>query len=155
MSPGMTACQDGGDPTGPEKGAQMRRTYAAANALMLLAVLIQFYFAAVGAFAKPQHDNSFVLHDTTGMMVIPTIALVATVAAALARVSGRLIGLTVLPVVLVGLQSLIIVVGGGDNDSTTSAGLAVLGLHALNGVVILWLAAYVLRRSVELVKAPR
>ena len=39
----------------------MRKVYVGLSALLLLAVLAQFYFAAVGAFARPQHDDSFTL----------------------------------------------------------------------------------------------
>jgi Family of unknown function (DUF6220) len=128
----------------------MRRVYVALAGLLLLAVLAQFYFAAVGAFAKPADDKSFALHDVTGTLVIPVITLLATVAAALARAPGRLIGLTVLPLGLVVVQMLIVGIGRAFNssgDNTTPVGLAVLGLHAINGLAIMATAGIVLRRA--------
>jgi hypothetical protein len=129
----------------------MRKVYVGLSALLLLAVLAQFYFAAVGAFTKPQKDDSYALHDLTGMMIIPLISLLATVAAAVARAPGRLIGLTILPLGLVIVQVLIVALGravsGGTEDSTTPAGLAILGLHAINGLAIMAVAGLVLRRA--------
>src|SRR4051812_31787296 len=104
------------------------------------------YFAAVGAFDKPQDDDSFALHSATGMMVIPLLSLLATVVAAIARVPGRQIGLTILPLGLVIVQMLIIALGGAFDDSTgntTPLSLAVLGLHALNGMAIIGVSAWV------------
>jgi hypothetical protein len=117
----------------------VRRVYTALTGLLLLAVVVQFYFAAVGAFAKPQDDKSFALHSVTGMMVIPLLSILATIAAAVARAPGRLIGMTILPLGLVIVQVLIVVVGRAfntDADTTTPVGLAILGLHALNGIAI-------------------
>jgi hypothetical protein len=56
----------------------VRRAYVALAGLMVLAVVAQFYFAAVGAFAKPQDDQSFALHLMGGMMIIPVLSLLAT-----------------------------------------------------------------------------
>src|SRR5204862_158317 len=75
----------------------MRRVFFVLAGLLLAAVVVQFYFAAVGAFAKPQDDRSFALHDLNGMLVIPLLSLLATAAAALARAPGRLVGLAVAP----------------------------------------------------------
>jgi hypothetical protein len=135
----------------------VRKVYAALAGLLLLAVLVQFYFAAVGAFAKPQDENSFALHSVTGMMIIPVLTLLATVAAALARVPGRLIGLTLLPLGLVIVQVLIVVLGkalNDDTDNTTPAGLAILGLHAINGLAVMAAAGVVFRRARMLATAP-
>jgi hypothetical protein len=119
---------------------------------LLLAVVAQFYFAAVGAFAKPQNDSSFALHDLTGMLIIPVLSLLATVAAAIARVPGRLIGLTILPLGLVVVQVLIIGLGKALSNTdgaehTTAAGLAVMGLHALNGLAIMAVTGTVFARA--------
>ena len=129
----------------------MRRVYVALSGLLLVAVLAQFYFAAVGAFAHPQDDRSYALHGLTGVLVIPIAALLATVAAALARAPGRLIALTLAPVGLVVVQVLIILVGfkltGSTEDRTTPAGLAILGLHALGGLATLGVAGLILTRA--------
>ncbi|OLE27723.1 MAG: hypothetical protein AUG44_09350 [Actinobacteria bacterium 13_1_20CM_3_71_11] len=83
--------------------------------------------------------------------MIPIAALLATVAAALARAPGRLIALTLAPVGLVVVQVLIILVGfkltGSTEDRTTPAGLAILGLHALGGLATLGVAGLILTRA--------
>ncbi|MFG1877562.1 DUF6220 domain-containing protein [Sphaerisporangium sp. NPDC049003] len=127
----------------------MRRVYAVLAGLMLFAVVAQFYFAAVGAFDKPQEDGSYALHGMTGM-IIPVISLLATVAAAVARAPGRLIGLTVLPLGLVVVQVLIIAVGGLLDDSagnTSPGSLAILGLHAINGLAVMAVSGMVFRQA--------
>jgi len=128
----------------------MRKVYVIVTGLLMAALVVQFYLAAVGAFAKPQDDKSFALHDLNGMMIIPVLALLATGAAALARAPGRLIGLTALPIGLIVLQVLIVAVGrgiGGTEDTTTTAGLVILGLHALNGLAMMGVVGAVLRRA--------
>jgi hypothetical protein len=140
------------------EGKTVRKVYAALAGLQLLAVLAQFYFAAVGAFAKPQDDRSFALHSLTGMLVIPVLSLLATIVAALARVGGRLVALTLLPLGLVVVQVLIITAGdhllGSTEDRTTPGGLVILGLHALNGLGILGVAAQILNRARGLLAQP-
>ncbi|HEY7485579.1 MAG TPA: DUF6220 domain-containing protein [Streptosporangiaceae bacterium] len=137
----------------------MRKAYVALVGLLMLAILAQFYFAAVGAFDKPQDDNSFALHMLTGMMIIPLLSLLATLVAALARAPGRLIGLTILPAGLVVLQVLITELGknlgGSTDDKTTPIALAFLGLHAINGLAIMAVAGLVMRGARQLVAEPR
>ncbi|MFF4777095.1 DUF6220 domain-containing protein [Microtetraspora fusca] len=134
----------------------MRRVYVALAGLQLLAVLAQFYFAGIGAFDKPQADDSYGLHATLGMMVIPVLSLVVTVVATLAKAPGRLIGLSILPLGLVVVQMLIIILGRALNDSTgntTAGSLAVLGLHAVNGLAIMGVAGQVLAGARRLASA--
>ncbi|HKT04833.1 MAG TPA: DUF6220 domain-containing protein [Rugosimonospora sp.] len=136
----------------------MRRLYQALAGLLVLAVVAQFYFAAVGAFAKPQNNSSFILHDITGSAVIPAVSLLLVIVAAVARAPGRLIGLSAAPLGLVVVQMLIVVLGRALNngdDQTTPAGLAILGLHAINGLVIGAFAGIILRRARALNAAPR
>ncbi|MFF0306333.1 DUF6220 domain-containing protein [Streptosporangium sp. NPDC004379] len=135
----------------------MRKVYVVLAGLLLASVVVQFYFAAVGAFDRPMEEGSFALHDTFGMMAIPILSLLATVAAALAKAPGRLIGFTLLPLGLVIVQVLIVVLGRALNDDTgytTTAGLAVLGLHAINGLAVMGAAGSVLRRARALAAAP-
>jgi hypothetical protein len=118
----------------------VRRIYAAVLGLLLLAVLAQFYFAAVGAFAKPQDEHSFALHNTNGFVVIPALSVLAAILAAVGRLPARQIVMSIMPAVLVVVQWLINLLGGHDNDRTTTGGLIILGLHALNGLAIFMLA---------------
>ena len=62
--------QDLLDNTDLMRGTVVRRVYFGLSVLLVFAVVLQFYFAAVGAFTKPQQDSSFVLHDVTGGMVM-------------------------------------------------------------------------------------
>jgi Family of unknown function (DUF6220) len=143
----------------PDKEHAMRKLYLGLSVLLLIAVLAQFYFAAMGAFTKPQHDSAYALHDITGMMIIPLLSVLATIAAAVARAPGRLIGLTILPVGLVVVQVLIVTVGravsGGEDAATTTGGLIILGLHAINGLAIMAVAGIVLRQARLFATAPR
>ncbi len=136
----------------------MRRVYLVLAGLLMLAVVAQFYFAAVGAFAKPQNDKSFALHEMTGSVIIPALSLLLTIAAAVARAPGRLIGLSIAPLGLVVVQMLIVTIGRAFNDTgdqTTPVGLAILGLHALNGLAIMALAGLLMRQARLLALAPR
>jgi hypothetical protein len=136
----------------------MRRVYVAVSGLLVLALVAQFYLAAVGAFDRPHDDSSFALHSENGMLVIPVLILLATLAAALARAPGRLIALTIAPLGLLVVQVLIVVLGnavaGGDQDPTGAAALAILGLHAINGMFMIGVAATVLRRARALAAEP-
>jgi hypothetical protein len=129
----------------------MRRVFVVLAGLLFAAILVQFYFAAVGAFDRPQDDDSFALHSITGMMIIPLLSILTTVAAALARAPGRLIGMSLAPLGLLVVQVLIIVVGnvisGGSDEDTGAAGLFVLGLHAVNALFLMGAAGAVLRRA--------
>jgi hypothetical protein len=135
----------------------VRRVYVALVGLLSLAILAQFYFAAVGAFDKPQDDESFGLHMLFGFMVIPALSLLATLIAALARAPGRLIGLTIAPVGLIVLQILITELGqslgGSTEDKTTAVALAFLGLHAINGLAIMAVAGMVMRGARKFAQA--
>lgn len=139
-----------------EGSKSVRKVYAALAGLLLAAAVVQMYLAAVGAFDKPQDDSSFALHSMNGMMVIPVLSLVATAAAAAAKAPGRQIGLTVLPVGLVIVQALIVALGGLFDDSTgntTPLSLAILGLHALNGMAVMGVCGMVFRNARRLASA--
>jgi hypothetical protein len=127
----------------------LRRVYIGLTGALLASVVLQFYFAAVGAFARPAQDDSFRLHDITGMAVIPILSIAAVIVAALLRLPGRQIGLTALPLGLVVVQVLIVVAGQalGDDNRTTPAGLAVLGLHAVNALAIMAVVGTVFARA--------
>jgi hypothetical protein len=129
----------------------MRRAYVGLVGLLLASGAMQFHFAAVGAFTRPQTDDSFSLHLTNGRIVFPLLGVLVIGAAALARAPGRLIGLTSLPLALGIGQSLIVVlgnaIGGATEQRTTALSLAILGLHAVNGLVIIAVAGAVMRQA--------
>lgn len=127
----------------------MRKVYVVIAGLMLAAVVAQFYFAAVGAFDTPQEDGSFSLHTMNGTSIV-LLSLLATIAAAVSRAPGRLIGLTILPLGLTIVQVLIVLLGGLLDDpagNTTPASLAILGLHAVNGLAIMGVTGIVFRQA--------
>lgn len=128
----------------------MRRIYVAIVGLLLASGVLQFYFAAIGAFSRPQTDDSFALHVLNGR-IFALLALVAILAAALARAPGRLIGMTALTLGLTVVQTLIVVlgkvIGGSTEQRTTAVSLAILGLHALNGIAVMGVASSVLTQA--------
>lgn len=136
----------------------MRRAYVVLVGLLLASGALQFYFAAVGAFTRPQTGDSYALHLVNGRMVFPLLGLLAIAAAALARAPGRLIGLTSVPLGLAIVQTLIILLGNGIGGSTeqrtTPLALAILGLHAINGMIIIGVTATVMRQARALLPAP-
>jgi hypothetical protein len=136
----------------------MRRIFVAVSGLLLLSTGVQFYLAAVGALTRPQTDDSFALHSFTGMAVIPALSLLATIAAVLSRAPGRVTGLAILPVGLVVLQLLIVAISKAFADGaghSTPVGLAIGGLHAINGLAVMGVSGAVLRRARALAAQPR
>ncbi|HEX7746780.1 MAG TPA: DUF6220 domain-containing protein [Micromonosporaceae bacterium] len=128
----------------------MRRIFVVVSTLLLLSTIVQFYLAAVGALTRPQTDESFALHSLNGMAVIPALSVLATIAAALARAPGRLVGLAILPAGLVVVQSLIIAINDAFADGTghsTPVGLAIGGLHAIGGLAVMGTSGAVMRRA--------
>lgn len=129
----------------------MRRVYVVIVGLLLASGALQFYFAAVGAFARPQTDDTYSLHLINGRMVFPLLALLAIGAAALAKAPGRLIGRTSLALALAIGQTLIVLlgtaIGGATEQRTTPLSLAILGLHAVNAMIIMGVTATVMRQA--------
>ncbi|WP_211588958.1 DUF6220 domain-containing protein [Allorhizocola rhizosphaerae] len=129
----------------------IRRIYVGLVGLLLASGALQFYFAAVGAFTRPQTDDSYALHATNGRIVFPVLAILATIAAALAKAPGKLVAFTLAPLGLLVVQVLIIVlgniIGGSTEQRTTAVSLAILGLHAVNGAFILDVTGKVMKRA--------
>ena len=118
----------------------MRRVFTVLATLLVLVVVSQFFLAASGAFNTAPKDESFHPHRALGYGIV-LIALLVTAAAALARMPGRIIGMSALIAVLGAVQPLIRAVSDavGDMGEPSMANL-VFGLHAVNGLVILGLA---------------
>ena len=132
----------------------MRKGFVVTSGVLLAVFTLQFVFAAVGAFTKPAGgDGSYRLHSITGMAVIPALTLLTILFAALARAPGRLIGLAALPLDQVVLQALLAALANGLTDAsgqTTTAGLTIAGLHALNGIIAVHIVVAVLRGARKL-----
>jgi len=111
----------------------VRKAFVAMSSLLLVAFVLQFVFAAVGAFTKPAGDGAYALHSITGMAVIPALTLLTTLFAALAKAPGRLVGLAILPLGLVVVQALIAALANGLTDAGGGAGWLAGGAAAAAG----------------------
>ncbi|MBM0255828.1 DUF6220 domain-containing protein [Micromonospora sp. 4G55] len=135
----------------------MRRAFVIVSLLSLAAFALQFVFAAVGAFTKPAGEGAYALHSVTGMAVIPVLTLLTTLFAALAKAPGRIIGLAILPLGLVVVQSLIAMLANASTDAagvSTPLGLTIAGLHAVNGIVAVHVVVGVHRAARKLAEPP-
>jgi hypothetical protein len=127
----------------------LRRVFALLATLLVLVVVAQFFLAASGAFDTAPNDESFQPHRALGYGIV-LFAILLTIVAALARMPGRLIGMTGLVAGLGVGQSLIRAIAAAFNDTgdtSTTAGQLVFGLHAVNGLIILAVAGTVARRA--------
>ncbi|MEU7608025.1 DUF6220 domain-containing protein [Micromonospora sp. NPDC049204] len=131
----------------------MRKAFVISSALLLVSFVLQFLFAAVGGFARPGGDDAYVLHSVNGMAVIPALTLLTALCAALARASGRLIGLALLPIGLVVVQALLAMIANAATDAagvSTPLGPIIAGLHALNGIIAVHVVVAVLQGARKL-----
>jgi hypothetical protein len=128
----------------------VRKAFVIISTLLLVSFVLQFAFAAVGAFTKPAGEGAYALHSVNGMAVIPVLTLLTTLFAALAKAPGRIIGLAILPLGLVVVQVLIAVLANAFTDAagaSTPIGLTIAALHALNGIVAVHVVVSVLRAA--------
>ena len=136
------------------KESVVRKVFAGLAIALALAVVSQFYLAASGAFDTTPKDESFQTHRTLGYVIV-LFALLLTGIAALARMPRRLIGMTGLVAGLGVAQALIRLLADSVDNSAgtgTSAGSLVFGLHAINGLIMLALAATVAWRGFALAR---
>lgn len=133
----------------------MRRTIAGLAAVLMLAVVVQFFLAGSGAFDSAPTDEAFRPHRMLGYLML-LLALLTALIAALARMPGRFVGMIGLLAGLGILQPLIAAVANafGDGDTSTTAGQIVFGLHAVNGLVMMGVAGRILRQAREPVNSP-
>lgn len=126
----------------------MRKAFTGLAALVMLAIVVQFYLAASGAFDSAPTEEAFRPHRILGLGVV-LLAIVLTVFAAIARMPGRLIGLSGLVAGLGLLQAVIVMIAKafGDTGETTTAGQLVFGLHAVNGLAMMAVIGMIMRQS--------
>ncbi|GAA1003885.1 hypothetical protein Aple_005160 [Acrocarpospora pleiomorpha] len=124
----------------------MRRFFAALATLQVLAVAAQFFLAASGAFDTAPNEESFQPHRVLGSGIL-LLAVLVTVAAAIARMPGRLIGLSGLVAGLAVVQFVIRAIAKAFDGA---AGELVFGLHAVNGLAILAVAGMIARQAGQL-----
>lgn len=133
----------------------MRKVFAALTILLMLAVVLQIFLAGAGAFDTAPKDEAFQPHRVLGYGIL-LIAVLLTLIAALARMPGRLIGMTGLVAGLVLVQAVIRVIASAfdeTGDSTSTAGELIFGLHAINALIIMAVVGMILRQARELTKS--
>jgi hypothetical protein len=121
----------------------MKKVFTGLAGLLLLAIVAQFYLAAAGAFDAAPIEEAFQPHRMLGYSILG-LALLLTITGAVARMPGRLIGLSGLIVGLVLVQSVIRLIAKSFGDGS-AAGVFVFGLHALNGLFIMGMTEMVMR----------
>src|SRR5947209_8767025 len=131
--------------TGWRRGCD--RAYAYVASLFMLGIAVQFFLAGVGVFgdhsAKVENASSFDPHRAVGS-ILGLVAIVLFLLALAARESrGTVLWTLVLAILTAGAQPGL--AGAGDDHKWVG------GLHALDGVVILvlgaWLTAMAHRRE--------
>lgn len=125
----------------------MRRVLAGLAILQVLAIVGQFFLAASGAFDPAPNDESFQPHRLLGGGII-LLAVGVTTVAAIARMPGRLIGMSGLVAGLTVVQFMIGAIATAlDGSGGSTLGRLVFGLHAVNGLAILMVAVAIARRT--------
>lgn len=99
--------------------------------LFVACVVVQTYLAGLGVFDRP---SAFITHRDFGYL-FGLLTLVLIVLAVLGRVPRRILGASILLLVLFALQSLFIALRDGAPN--------LAALHPVNGYLILLLAAWV------------
>ena len=132
----------------------MRKVFAGLAVMLTLLVVAQFFFAATGGFSAAPNEESFAPHHALGYVIF-VLPLVMCAVGALARVPGRLIGLSALVAGLTAVQVLLAEIAKsiGDSGNGITAGPLVFGLHGLNGLAILAVAGTIVRRARSLAAA--
>ncbi|MGW5684561.1 DUF6220 domain-containing protein [Nonomuraea sp. NPDC003754] len=126
----------------------MRKVLVVCTVVQLALVVLQFYLATYGAFETPRPADpdaaAINWHVANGFIVIPAVALITTIIAAIARAPGKVIAAGAAPIVLVAVQMFVLFplaeLAGATMDRTTPASLFVLGFHAVVGVLLLGVA---------------
>ncbi len=124
---------------GPRTGGNgtAYRVFAGLTALLVLGIVVQFFLAGLGVFGVDGRElekaTSLDPHRALGH-ILAGIALLMFIAALVARASKLEIWGSLALVVLIELVQALLASGGEDHDWLG-------GLHALNGLVILGLAA--------------
>ncbi|WP_075738894.1 DUF6220 domain-containing protein [Streptomyces acidiscabies] len=133
----------------------MRKAIAGLAAVIMFAIVVQFFLAGSGAFDTAPVDEAFRPHRMLGYLIV-LLSIVATLIAALARVPGRLVGMTGLLAGLGIAQPVIATIAKAfsDTDDSSTAGQLVFGLHAVNALVMVAVAVRILRLARELPATP-
>lgn len=127
----------------------MRKAYVVLAGLLFLAMVVEAYLSTFGAMQRPFGvGSSMIAHAMNGLNIVPVIALLATIAAFLAKAPRRLLGETAAMIILPWTQILLFAIAsltGSTTEKTTVGGQIVLGFHALNGIAMLVLTFLIFR----------
>lgn len=134
------------------KIAGMKKVVTVLAGLQMLAIAVQFFLAASGAFDSAPTEEAFKSHKALGFGVL-ILGIVLTIAAAVARMPGKTIGLAGLAAGLVVLQMAIAEAASGIGEGSTAGGI-VFGLHGVNGVAIMVVTAQFMWRARQLASEP-
>lgn len=123
----------------------MRKVLVWFTIIQLALVLLQFYLATFGAFERPvpavgSEDAAIGWHAMNGFTVMPLVSLITVIVAAIARAPGRVTLYCAAPLVAMLLQLGLFELAaltGASETKTGTAGLVILGFHAIVGVVML------------------
>lgn len=129
----------------------MRKAFTALAVVLLLLVVGQFFLAASGAFESVPKDESYKPHRALGVGIV-LFAILLTIVGAVARLPGRLVGMSGLVAGLALLQMVIRVIAGAFDDAgkTSTVGALVFGLHAVNALLIAAVSVRIVRQAREL-----
>ncbi len=97
----------------------MRKVFSIVTILVVIAVVLQFYFAGMGVFSVPD-EGLFGIHGPAGRIVLPILFLLSPITAAIARAGKRTIWLTVIAILLLALQTVIFILTGVIETSDPS-----------------------------------
>jgi hypothetical protein len=132
----------------------MRKVFVVTAALLAFDAILQLYFAALGHFSIPE-DDLFAIHGTNGRIILPLLAILNIIGAAVARAGRRTIWLSVLPLVLLLFQTVLFILTGAifnvgpDSDTVPIGASIMLGFHGLNGLAIIAVSGILLGRAIR------
>lgn len=135
------------------------RSAGAAKAFVILAtvlavdVVAQLFFAGYAVFTAPATADrtEWGLHAMNGRIVLPLLAILTGLAAVVAKAPKRLVGFAFLPLAGIAFQTVLFILTGlltgSTPEKTNVAGSLMLGLHPVNGVLVLALAMMLVHKG--------
>ncbi|TDP92972.1 DUF6220 domain-containing protein [Labedaea rhizosphaerae] len=130
----------------------MKKIFTVLAWVQFLAVIVQFFLAATGAVKTSPTEQAFSAHRMLGYSIL-LVAVVVTLAGAVAKMPGRIVGMAGLVIGLVLVQVLIREVAKAIGDDST-AGALVFGLHAINGLFLMGLTEQIAQRARKIAWPP-
>ncbi|MET1044689.1 MAG: DUF6220 domain-containing protein [Microbacteriaceae bacterium] len=134
----------------------MRKLFLVLTILLIISLTVQFYFAAYGVFSTDPMEG-FAFHAMNGRFVLPILALLVIIGAALARAGGRTIGLSVVPLALILFQTVLFILTGavtGASEESAEVPVAasiMLGFHAIVGLAAFVVSYMLIQRARRLI----